>query len=1219
MKAAKATRIPGRRVSLLSISRVASPWFAAVIFGLLIVSAGAVHAADREIHLTVRVIDDQGKAVPGAKVNVHQTNLLRFRLGIVVPPTDSDNTNAQGLARLTIKAKEGEEVDLGLEVAREDMETVKRDLLLAANSPARPPPVEFTLKKKSEAGSGPIIKVIIEVKSDEGPVEGANVMIRDTSLGAATGKFPGATGADGRATINVMYGSASPEETLPVEASKGGYKNGKIFINLKWKQVGQTVVGGTVKLEKVSKDAAKVTVTVLDETNGQKVVVGATVILDGPKYYKEPTNSNGEASFLVEEGGGYQVRITQDTYRDFTDSFWLAKTDKDKPLTFKLTPKANKDEGHDKIEVIVLKKDSTDEKSKPSPLPGASVRAGTVSTITDENGNATLEGAFAEKQEVTVQATGYKSKSQSVDLGKSYSFRRGKGRETFTLDPDLSENSPIRLIVEVLGPRREAEKIEKADVDFYLPNGTLIGGNSTKADGTVDFRSSDTPNIPIAELRKGLMVNVKKKGSEYKEVINRSVPADLLSPRLEASKFSVELERDWTEVEKALTAFEAKVAAWNADRNAAPSKEAESAFIEKALSARKRAEELYNEIDAAKTAFHIVIAPGVAAEWCQTAKKLQEEIRKCDADAKQKTTEQKRLIDDAGKIAATCSTTAEVEQIRSSYRSAIKLLGEIGSINKKAVAHRDALMQHAKESQAMKTQLADLQSKTGAIAEQAKIAEEAAKNASEQYGRFANLRKTFATRQVALKAEFAVLTVKYEKDREQMPAPLRSRFDKIESSIDTNNVVDPYGEPQKIPESVTSAPAAIETFQTKAERALARYRTATCDIDDMHEMVNGLNETLTNASFEIGLAADLPGQADTCAAKVAATPTPSPSPTPVSDEITVPDVSGFADPAAMKAGAGPDMVGGIMATKATPPPGTTKLFASQDPPANSKAKRGSTLKIFIYQSLAAPSSPTPTPTPSPSQSDEITVPDVSGFNDPKAMKAAAGPDLVGVIMATKATPPPGTTTLFASQDPPANTKAKRGSTLKIYIYQSLAAATATPAASGNMPSLIGLTLDQAVTRLTPNMTISSDEIGDKPPTPEQALTIFHQNPAAGNNIDATKPLVVIVKRYGSAKAIATGKERFDGTYRGSYRGADKGAVRFTVSGGSIVITSPGSGSGHVSASGAASISGSGADGNSTYSFSGTFSVDADGNASASGRWSGQQQGFKGSGTWSAAR
>ena len=261
------------------------------------------------------------------------------------------------------------------------------------------------------------------------------------------------------------------------------------------------------------------------------------------------------------------------------------------------------------------------------------------------------------------------------------------------------------------------------------------------------------------------------------------------------------------------------------------------------------------------------------------------------------------------------------------------------------------------------------------------------------------------------------------------------------------------------------------------------------------------------------------------------------------------------------------------------------------------------------------------------------MPDLSVFDGIVEMKAAASQvGLVAALAATKATPPPGATRLFAGQDPPAGSTAKRGSPLKILVYQKAAetaatspspsaspGATAAVAKAGNMPNLIGLTLDQAVSRLTKGMRIGSDEIGDKPPSPDLALTIFSQTPAAGSNVDMSKPVVISVKRYGSARTQAATAERFDGTYVGSYSGSDKGRVRFTVSGGSISISSPGSGSGQISASGRASISGAGADGASSYTFNGTFSVDASGGASANGRWSGQQSGFTGTGRWSASR
>lgn len=61
-----------------------------------------------------------------------------------------------------------------------------------------------------------------------------------------------------------------------------------------------------------------------------------------------------------------------------------------------------------------------------------------------------------------------------------------------------------------------------------------------------------------------------------------------------------------------------------------------------------------------------------------------------------------------------------------------------------------------------------------------------------------------------------------------------------------------------------------------------------------------------------------------------------------------------------------------------------------------------------------------------------------------------------------------------------------------------------------------------MTRLTSNMRIGGDEVGDKPPAPEKALTIFAQTPGAGSTIDPKKNVVVTVKRYGSSKSTEEG-------------------------------------------------------------------------------------------------
>lgn len=173
----------------------------------------------------------------------------------------------------------------------------------------------------------------------------------------------------------------------------------------------------------------------------------------------------------------------------------------------------------------------------------------------------------------------------------------------------------------------------------------------------------------------------------------------------------------------------------------------------------------------------------------------------------------------------------------------------------------------------------------------------------------------------------------------------------------------------------------------------------------------------------------------------------------------------------------------------------------------------------------AQASPTASPTPTPDEKPVIvTVPDVSGAKTVGAMKAAAGPDMVGIVHATSIPPPEGSKELFAYQEPAAGSKALRGQTLHIYIYQALATAGTTPTPSptetspGTMPSLIGLTLDQASSRLTSNMSLGGDDVGEKPPSPEQAYTIYSQSPPAGQTISPDAKVVVTVKRYGSARA-----------------------------------------------------------------------------------------------------
>lgn len=1102
-------------------------------FGFLLLLCASACAA-QQVHLAVSVVDEKGAAVSSARVNIHQSKLFLFRRGVVVPPDYQQETNAQGLARFVINIEPGAKLELAVEVAREDMASETHDLDLGTNYPTRLPLEMFILKKKSEGGAGPVIDVVIAVQNPERePVVGASVLIWDTSLGSASGRFTGTTGADGRATIHVLYASADPREQLPVQVTKSGYQDGKSTVDLTKKQIGQTVPGGTVTIEKAAKDATQVTVTVLDEK--RKSPIGdAIVILDGASYYKERTNAAGLATYLIPQTGTFTVRISQDNYRSTEGELRLVSGDKEKPVTFLLEPKATKDEGEDLIEVTVLAKDPTDEKASPVPLAGALVKAGSLSAATDANGVATLKGAFEERQEVSVDASGYKSQRRTIGVSKMLHYSRGKGTAKFTLEPELSEKSALRLIVEIHDA--SGAKVPNAKVDFVAANGVQLASFSSGSDGQVDFRSSENARAPIAELRKGITLNVQAAG--YKEILNRSVPANVLQPSLEAHTYTIELTKDWSELANLIAELEGRVAAWNADRYANPSKESEAAMIDKALVARKSAEALLQEIESAKTSFNLAGGPGLPAAWCEKAKALQEEIRRCEKEASQKSAELKRLLDEATSAASSCAEQGDVERVRANYRASIKLLGEIGVTNKKAVRTRDDLLSMAQESLARNTTLAELQAKLAAIGAHLKTAEENAKSANAQFKRNADLRKTILSRQAGLKAEVAAFSAKYGNEKD-LPSALRNRIDALARRLDTNDTVSVFDQAKKVPESVASAPEAIGKMEADASKMLAIYRNAACEIDDLHEVVDGINTTLTNAGFEVGLAANLPTDADACAAKLAA-----------AEEVTVPDFSGLNQPGAMKALA---TQAGMSVTFAATKGTGDRLFAGQDPSANSKVKRSRPITIFLNQKVAQ-STPTPTPTPiaqtTPSPTpkttaDEVVVPSLAGFPNVAAMKAAlSSVGLTGVFNAKGKPPTKELEFKFAQQDPAAGEKVKRGSPVNVFIYQKFEAATASPTPTpalattpGQMPNLIGLTLEQADARLTSNMRIGGDEVGDQPPTPEKALTIFAQTPPAGANLAADKPVIVTVKRYGSAKAE-------DATVSSSSEPSSSGATGF---------------------------------------------------------------------------
>jgi beta-lactam-binding protein with PASTA domain len=1183
--------------------------------------------ADQIVHLTVSVTDEQGNNISGARVNVYQEEPTRSRrFDIPTPPDYQEDTNAQGLARIQIKVPTGQDLNLTVEVSREDKNADSHRINLGQNFPTRLPLEKFVLKKKSVMGGHEVISVVIEVQSEGRALEGANVLIRDPSLGAVTGRFPGTTNSEGRTTINVWYASADSAENLGVEVSKNGYKTWNGVVPLTKKQIGKTITGPTATLEKQSKSGTVVTVNVIDKKT-QQGIGGAMVTLDGPSYHYDNTNGSGTASFVIPETGTFEVRVTEENHRDFKTQVRVLSNEQDKPpVICEMEAKLRKDEGDDVIDVTVLWRDTTDETAKPAPVQGASVTAGSLTFTTDENGKAKLHGAFEEKQEVIVTAQGYKSQRQIVPVAKILHYSRGTGSATFTLVPELSENSPIRIIVKV--EDTAGNKLEGAEVEFFSATGMSLGKLGTKG-GQVDFRNSSAPRVPVADLRKGITVNVSKK-PEYKDVLNRSIPSSVLKPSLDAGEYTVQLERDWTELEKALGALEAKAAALkNEAAEAAMKASTAETLIAKFPAAKGRVQEMSNELQQAEAAFK----PDESKKRCEEVKTLMKQITDAQMEAEKKEGEIRKTLDEAIALSARCKSAADADTIKKRYREAIKAAGEINKLTKSVAEPRRKLSRLATSMAQGGALQKQVQEKLQQIEHEVEAAKKDSTTSSSTFVDAAASAANIPGKRAALASELDTIISKFDlaKNNKLVPAELKTRFNNLSQLI--ASISAPKAVPiQRLDEVVKPALADLERSLAQARTTAKRFDEALCEVTAMDDAVDEINSHVSGAMIELSAAADLEAKADECLKKLSA------SATPAIDEVTVPDIKGYTDPSKMVAAATQaGLKTNFVASKEAPSADGAGIVVRQSPLANAKAKRGDTLTIFLSQKKVEAASPTPTPvavaTPSPKAGEEVIVPSIpSGATVAEAKATLSAVGLTAGFNAKGGKP--GSKDLefktTGTLDPPAGSKAKRGSTVTVSIFQkyettasSTPTATALPAATpalGTMPDLIGLTLDQAVARLPAGMRIGSVDAGTKPPKPELANTVFAQTPTAGAKVDLKRPPAVTVKVYGAKDAtVGNGPERFDGSYTGSYSGSDRGAVKFTVANGVIAITSPGRGTGQISQSGAASIAGSGADGQSTYSFSGTFSIGAGGKASASGNWTGQYGSFTGHGTWSAAR
>lgn len=828
-------------------------------------------ASRSEVVLTVKVADSEGHAVQGARVNVYKGSLDSSVFAS--PPVTGDFTNANGAVTFTLPLRAGEVPDIRLAVSREDMVDQRRSLDLQAGFPTILPPVTFTLMPRGEVGSSmPTVNIKVNVEDDAGNnLEGALVAVTSDALTPSQRNKPHQknTGPDGSATVGIELMSADPVENIGITVSKPGYKEFtrvEPVNNRGGKAVGKTIEIAPISLVRLPDATFEVRITVLDgQTN--RGIPDAEIVLDGPDYATRTTDGNGVATLPVDKPGSYKVRISQDYYEKVNDvEVRLIPQDKHPDVpAFRLRAKPKKDSAGDTIDITVLAKDSIDADSKTHPVPKAAVSDGRGTTYTDENGRAQLKGAYEGSQQITVTAKDYQPLTRRVGIGKLFPLSQGTGSATFILDPALSNKSSIRLVVEVHDAAPPQNTLSQAFVYLYFvgPNNkeTHLATARSNENGEASFTLEDNDNLPLSKLRSGLRIYGK---TNRHKLTPSDVIADQLLPSLEVRRITIFLERDWDALVREIAALEAKVNAWKNGPAVNPAER--QRFIDKANSELQDAQALFIEIDAAARTFPEATSFGTES-ICSRASALLLDIRSCETLVNQKAEELQKTLKDASDRAPRCSSPAEAESLRASYRKSIQLLAEIGKLKKQAIKDHDELELVVAKSGAGPRLLSQMKSKADQLSTLADAAGQNEFVAAAYYRRIADATRTVVTTQLTLKAELATLTVKVEAEA-GVPPELMKRLTVMERLLaGANEGMQPA---QPLPAAVSSARGDITQLQNKAAAMISKLDGSVCtNIPTLDEVVSRIDNRFSDSSLDIGFANDIPKLADACAARTA--------------------------------------------------------------------------------------------------------------------------------------------------------------------------------------------------------------------------------------------------------------------------------------------------------------------------------------------------------------
>jgi protocatechuate 3,4-dioxygenase beta subunit len=795
--------------------------------------------------VTISVRDeDSGRHVTDADIVMDSKNSAGYY---------TETTDAAGNATLIVP----ETGSFAVRISQKYYESLAGEVRLVPGQAEKS--FSFALKAKSKKGNDSDSIEVTVLQGDR--VERiARYNLPLPGARASVGHNGAETNSSGKATISGEF-----EGNVEVVVEASGYKRNVKTVRF---SDGSQLKGESTALTflmypEATDDTIEVSVFTADDGSSMPLA-GATVIAGNETA---TTNANGRAKLTGKFEGSVEVAVEKTGYLRQAKNI-SASGGKGAAI---FTLQAEPDE--DSVSITVLAQDPKG--GSPSPLAGAEVSANGLTAKTDGSGRATITGNFKDGVEVSAQAKGFDSQTQQVSITQP----ARTGSANFLL---LPEALPLRLIFEVRDAAAPNNQVAGAQVGVGLPvEGTpALAKEATDSRGEATFELKGSAD-QLSKIRSGLRLSVsfETKTLGHAKIAYFPKPSDitaaLLEPSNEARRVTVYLERDWSFLREDIPSLQGRISSLNNDaREAVAKSQSVLDLAAKSPAARGRAESALNELKQAHATF--LRARVLSLKSCEEANQIKQSILSFQKEASEKRKQLKMALDEALTLAATCTTSANADRISSGYKNAIRLVGEIGALGPKAMDANQKLSRYAAATRDAGALKRLLQQTRDNIETELAAAKKNAGTADADYDRALELSAGLRDRRSRIQSDLVALNAEYEatKNYSSMPPDLAKQLDGLAQQLGAYNNDVSFG---RQPDSnrrdvVRETVAAIEEYKSQADSMAGDISADMCDVQPMDDAVEEIRTLVTNSSFELGLAADLPNKAAECSKRGACMP-----------------------------------------------------------------------------------------------------------------------------------------------------------------------------------------------------------------------------------------------------------------------------------------------------------------------------------------------------------